>query len=233
MSGKSGSGTPYVTRTRSPTANVGGVDGFLGMACFHFFFFVDIVSRSRRSVRGSASADILADRCWQGQDQLASSTCPVFIPAAISCTLAGTLCVDATEADAAREPLGARALWTRIRTSRRGRVQHLMRNHARLFDLRCLASASLGPSSWRSSPARPSRFPWPSIPPRNQPSRPTIHYRSGHHGRGLLSGPRKREGPQQSEENQPLPAGDPQKGSFNREPASPCRPPEPASLPRE
>ena len=44
MSGKSGSATPYLTRTRSPTENFGGACGFLGFGNFRFFFVAIVTS---------------------------------------------------------------------------------------------------------------------------------------------------------------------------------------------
>jgi hypothetical protein len=61
MSGKSGSATPYRTRTWSPTENLGGAGGFLGFVDFRFFF-VAIVS-----LRVLEATDILPHDGRDGQ----------------------------------------------------------------------------------------------------------------------------------------------------------------------
>ena len=88
MSGKSGSAVPYLTRTWSPTANLGGVDGFLRFGGFRFFF-VDIVSRSRRSVSELARRTFWPIPGCGDKISWRVSSRPMFIPDAFSCTLAG------------------------------------------------------------------------------------------------------------------------------------------------
>ena len=60
ISGKSGSATPYFTRTRSPTENLGGTGGFLGLGDFRFFFVAIVTSMSL--VAGHILPQSLLDR---------------------------------------------------------------------------------------------------------------------------------------------------------------------------